>query len=143
MRFNEKKIRARVIGGILLVAWIFTMLIELLRDYLIFGFAIGYGMGIFFPGSLQFWLILISKIILIYPVIRYLRNKAFKRNLLLGLISIIIGIYLLYRKTMIFSGMMGGGGEAHLVEGFALSLYFVILGMALMLNFSMEDKNKI
>jgi hypothetical protein len=119
------------------------MLIELLRDYLIFGFAIGYGMGIFFPGSLQFWLILISKIILIYPVIRYLRNKAFKRNLLLGLISIIIGIYLLYRKTMIFSGMMGGGGEAHLVEGFALSLYFVILGMALMLNFSMEDKNKI
>lgn len=97
----------------------------------------GFGSGVSLSEMLPFIALSLLKLSLlifaIYAGIRYLKNKPFKRNKLLGLLLILLGmIYFIYDLSTVLHDNITGlnpGGELRPIEAFVWGLVSMLLGL--------------
>jgi hypothetical protein len=111
----------------------------------LFGRGSGADMFVMLPFMVISLLRLLFLIFAIYAGVRYIRNRPFKRNKLLGLLLILVGVlsFLNTFVVVLFGNITGGnpGGWLQPVIAFPWALLYVLLGLGFR-NFGGEQALK-
>ena len=134
MKNLQTKINPKIIGICMMTANILMLIGSLLFLLLIIGSTSAYGVGWLSLAALFSYLFVILSISMLYPSVRYIKNKPFKQNRIIGIILITLALINLFRTTKMVMEI-NPGGEGQIVIAGVIGVYFIFWGFGLFFGF--------